>query len=86
MLLEVENLRAHYRTQKGVVKAVDGVSFGIDENQVFGIAGESGCGKSTLIKSLLRLLPPTAEVTAERITFKGHDLLTLKDKAFRETI
>ncbi|MCP5367160.1 MAG: ABC transporter ATP-binding protein [Hyphomicrobiales bacterium] len=86
MLLEIENLKVHYRTTAGVVKAVDGVSLTIDENQVQGIAGESGCGKTTLIKSLLRLLPATATVTADKLLFKGRDLLAMPDPKFRRDI
>ncbi len=83
MLLEIENLKVHYHTRAGVVRAVDGVSLSIGEHEVFGIAGESGCGKSTLIRALMRLVPRTAKVTADRFTFRGRDLLTMPDRVFR---
>ena len=86
MLLEIDNLKTHYQTEKGPVRAVDGVSFSIGENEVFGLAGESGCGKSTLIRTIMRLIPQTARVTANRLRFKGQDLLDLPDKAFRDRI
>ena len=86
MLLEIEDLKVHYRTNQGTVKAVDGVTLSIGENQVMGIAGESGCGKTTLIKSLLRLLPGTASVTAQKLAFKGRDLMALSDREFRKQI
>ena len=86
MLLEVENLQTRYRTRSGAVQAVDGISFSVGEHEVFGIAGESGCGKSTLIKTLLRLLPPMASFTADRLRYRGRDLLVLKDREFRRDI
>jgi len=86
MLLEIENLRTHYQTEKGTVKAVDGVSFSIDEDEVFGLAGESGCGKTTLIRTIMRLLPNSARVLADRLSFRGQDLLRLPDREYREEI
>jgi peptide/nickel transport system ATP-binding protein len=55
MTLAVDNLRVHYRTLRGDVKALDGVSFGVADGEIMGLAGESGCGKTTLGKSLIRL-------------------------------
>ncbi len=85
-LLEIENLRVHYATRAGVIRAVDGVSFTLRENEVLGIAGESGCGKTTLIKGLMRLLPPGTRITADVLRFKGRSLLDLTDRAFRHDI
>ncbi len=53
--LAVDNLRVYYRTLRGDVKALDGVTFGVADGEIMGIAGESGCGKTTLGKSLIRL-------------------------------
>jgi peptide/nickel transport system ATP-binding protein len=55
MSLAVDNLRVHYRTLRGDVKALDGVTFGVADREIMGLAGESGCGKTTLGKSLIRL-------------------------------
>ena len=55
-LLEVKNLRTHFFTQDAVVKAVDGISYSIDEGEVVGIVGESGCGKSVGAMSILSLI------------------------------
>jgi peptide/nickel transport system ATP-binding protein len=86
MLLTIDNLKTYYQTAQGVVKAVDGVSLSIKENEVFGLAGESGCGKSTLIRTIMRLVPQSARVTAEALRFQGNDLLAMSDKDFREKI
>ena len=56
-LLEVENLQTHFRTPEGINRAVDGVSFHVDEGETLAIVGESGCGKSVTAMSLLRLIP-----------------------------
>ena len=86
MLLEIDNLRTHYATEKGVVKAVDGISLGVRENEVFGLAGESGCGKSTLIRTITRLLPLSARVFADGLKFRSLDLLSLSEREFRNRI
>ncbi|MBL8669006.1 MAG: ABC transporter ATP-binding protein [Alphaproteobacteria bacterium] len=85
-LLEVRNLRVRYRTRRGAVHAVDGVSFAIGEGEVLGVAGESGCGKSTLVRALLRLLPPGAVMAADKLAFRGRDLLALPDRTFRREV
>ncbi len=86
MILEVKNLKTHYQVSNGFVKAVDGVSLYVRENEVFGLAGESGCGKSTLIRTLMRLVPETARVTADKLSYRGEDLLSLSDKEYRKKI
>ena len=55
MSVKVENLRVYYRSLRGDVQCVDGVTFGIEDGEIMGLAGESGCGKSTLGKSLIRM-------------------------------
>lgn len=79
-LLSVENLKTQFHTKAGIVKAVDGVSFSINEGEALGLAGESGSGKSITCLSILRLIPqPAGRIVSGRILFKGEDLLA-KDK------
>jgi peptide/nickel transport system ATP-binding protein len=81
-LLSVRDLRVRFNTERGVVKAVDGVSFDIGENEVVGIVGESGSGKTVTALSVLGLLPATARVTGE-IRFRGRDLRSLPEPELR---
>jgi peptide/nickel transport system ATP-binding protein len=79
-LIKVENLKTYYSTEKGDVKAVDGVSFQIAKGEVFGLAGESGCGKTTISLSIMRLLPPNCRVVQGRVLFKGENLLKFNEQ------
>jgi peptide/nickel transport system ATP-binding protein len=82
-LLEVENLQTHFRTPDGVNRAVDGVSFHVEEGETLAIVGESGCGKSVTAMSILRLIPEPPGKTAGAIRLQGRDLMTLDDRAMR---
>ncbi len=80
-LLSVENLKTYFNTRAGVVKAVDGVSFSVNEGEALGLAGESGSGKSITCLSILRLVPqPAGRIVSGRIVFKGEDLLAKDEK------
>ncbi len=84
-LLSVVNLRTHFHTRDGVVKAVDGVSFELREGEALGVVGESGCGKSVTALSVMRLIPrPPGVITADKLEFEGQDLLSLDDEGMRE--
>ena len=84
-LLEVEDLSTHFFTQEGVVKAVDGVTWGIKEGETIGLVGESGSGKSVSALSVMRLIPdPPGKIISGRIMFDGTDLLTMSQKEIRE--
>ena len=75
-LLEVKDLKTYFRTEEGVVKAVDGISFSIGRGKTLGIVGESGCGKSVASLSILRLIPnPPGKIVSGSIVFEGSDLL-----------
>jgi peptide/nickel transport system ATP-binding protein len=82
-LLQVEDLRVHYHTERGAVRAVDGVSFTVNRGERFGMVGESGCGKTTTAMALLRLLREPARVESGRVLLDGVDLLSLSDRALR---
>ena len=76
VLLQVENLRTYFFTRRGVVKAVDDVSFSIRKGEALGLVGESACGKSVTCLSILRLVPePAGKIVGGRIIFEGEDLL-----------
>lgn len=79
-LLEIENLRTYFKTFRGVVKAVDGISFSLDRGEILGIVGESGSGKSVTCFSLLKLIEEPGEVNADRIVFQGRDLAAATEK------
>ena len=84
-LLRVDNLKTHFHTRDGVVRAVDGVSFDVLPGETLAVVGESGCGKSVTAMSILRLLPmPPARIAAGRIEFDGRNLLDLSEADMRK--
>ena len=83
-LLEVKNLRTHFPTRAGLVRAVDDVSFHLDRGELLGLVGESGCGKSMTALSIMRLIAPPGKIVGGEILFDGQDLLKLSDAQMRE--
>jgi oligopeptide/dipeptide ABC transporter ATP-binding protein len=84
-LLEVQHLRTHFFTRSGVVKAVEDVSFHIDEGETLGLVGESGCGKSVTSLSLLRLLEsPPGKIVGGQVLFQGDDILHMSRDELNE--
>ena len=73
-LLEVENLQTRFKARNGHVYAVNGVSFTLEKGEMLGVVGESGCGKSVSMMSLIKLLPPSAEITEGRVVLDGKDI------------
>ena len=84
MLLDVKNLRTQFPTRAGLVKAVDGVSFSIDEGELLGLVGESGCGKSITALSIMRLISSPGKIVGGSISFKGEDLVTASADRLRD--
>jgi peptide/nickel transport system ATP-binding protein len=83
-LLDVKDLRTSFRTEDGIVKAVDGVSFSVEKGQTLGIVGESGCGKSVTCLTIMGLNPKKNTITSGEALWKGQDLLTMKASALRQ--
>ncbi len=83
-ILEVTDLTTSFRTERGVMNAVEGVSFHVDKGEILGLVGESGCGKSVTSQSILRLYDESGAVRyGGRVLFEGRDLLSLSEKQMR---
>ncbi len=83
-LLEVKDLKTEFHTQDGIVHAVNGVSFAVDEGETLGLVGESGCGKSVSVLSVMRLIPqPPGKISGGQVLFQGRDLLKVDDEEIR---
>ncbi|MFL5937947.1 MAG: ABC transporter ATP-binding protein, partial [Gaiellaceae bacterium] len=82
-LLEVNDLRTHFRTDDGVVKAVDGVSFQVEKGKTLGIVGESGSGKSVTCLTIMGLNPSVNTISAGQALWKGNDLLKMNSRQLR---
>jgi peptide/nickel transport system ATP-binding protein len=83
-LLEVRDLKVSFRTEDGIVRAVDGISFTLDEGEVLGIVGESGSGKSVTMMTVMRLITDPNAIYQGSIIYKGRDLMGLSKDAMRE--
>jgi dipeptide transport system ATP-binding protein len=85
-LLEIRNLSVTFATAVGPFKAVDGIDLDVDAGEVVAIVGESGSGKSVAMLAVMGLLPKTAAVTADQLTFAGEDLMRLSSRRRRQVI
>jgi oligopeptide/dipeptide ABC transporter ATP-binding protein len=84
-LLKISDLRTHFDTESGVVKAVDGVSFRVRKNELFALVGESGCGKSITALSIMRLIPcPPGKIVSGSITLDGVNLFSLSERKMQD--
>ena len=83
-LLEIADLKTHFVTDRGVARAVDGVSFDVSRGQTVALVGESGCGKTVTALSIMRLVPdPPGKIVNGRVVFQGRDLLGLTERQMR---
>lgn len=82
-LLELRNLTTLYPTQRGLVRAVDGINLSVKQGEILGIVGESGCGKSTVLLSILRLIRRPGYIAQGEILFRGRNLRTLSPQVMR---
>ncbi|HPV62579.1 MAG TPA: ATP-binding cassette domain-containing protein, partial [Fervidobacterium sp.] len=86
-IIKVEDLKMHYKTKMGYVKAVDGISFELESGESLGIVGESGCGKTSVSMTLLRTLPENAEFMGGHVWFNDNgkmvDLTQLSEDEMR---
>ncbi len=84
-LLEVRNVHTHFDTDKGIVRAVDGVTLDVNAGEIIGLVGESGCGKSMTALSIMRLVPsPAGNIVDGEILLDGEDILKMDPKALRQ--
>ena len=84
-LIEVKNVKTHFFTDDGVIKAVDGIDFEIYPGETLGIVGESGCGKSVTSLTIMRLISdPPGKIVEGEILFKGKDLVKASNKDMKE--
>lgn len=83
-LLSINSLHVHYRSGNVRVRAVDGVSFNVNQGEVVAIVGESGSGKSTIARAIPRILPSYAEIVSGSIIYKGRDLLSIGEDELRK--
>jgi peptide/nickel transport system ATP-binding protein/oligopeptide transport system ATP-binding protein len=84
-ILEVRDLHTHFETDRGTLRAVDGVDIAVQAGRTFGLVGESGCGKTVLSLSIIRLIPsPPGRIVGGQILFDGTDLLTLSEEKMRQ--
>ncbi len=83
-ILSVQNLHTSFHTDKGEVKAVNGVTFNLEKGKILGIVGESGSGKSVTAYSIMRILEKNGRITEGKILYKGQDIAEFSEKQMRE--
>lgn len=86
MLLDIRDLVLEYRTPRGNIRAVDGVSFEVPQGAVVGVVGESGCGKTTAVRAVTKVMPSVAQFAGGSIEFEGRDLVPMSDREMRDLL
>ena len=85
-VLKVENLKINFFTRKGIVYAVDDISFTLKKGETLGLVGESGCGKTTTVLGLMKMVPTPGEITGGRILIDGKDIIPLSENKMRQKV
>jgi len=85
-ILKVENLKINFFTRKGIVYAVDDISFTLKKGETLGLVGESGCGKTTTVLGLMKMVPTPGEITGGRILIGGKDIIPLSENEMRQKV
>jgi len=85
-VLKVENLKINFFTRKGIVYAVDDISFTLKKGETLGLVGESGCGKTTAVLGLMKMVPTPGEITGGRILIDGKDIIPLTENKMRQRV
>lgn len=85
-LLDVNDLKTHYFTLSGAVRAAEEVNFQVEKGEALGLAGESGCGKTTVALSVLKILPQGGKIIGGKIIFRGTDLVALNEDEMRKSV
>jgi peptide/nickel transport system ATP-binding protein len=85
-VLKVENLKINFFTRKGIVYAVDDISFTLKKGETLGLVGESGCGKTTTVLGLMKMVPTPGEITGGRILIDGKDIIPLSENEMRQKV
>jgi len=85
-VLKVENLKINFFTRKGIVYAVDDISFTLKKGETLGLVGESGCGKTTTVLGLMKMVPTPGEITDGRILIDGKDIIPLSENKMRQKV
>jgi peptide/nickel transport system ATP-binding protein len=85
-LLDVKNLKIHFFTRKGIVYAVDDISFALQRGETLGLVGESGCGKTTTVMGLMNMVSPPGRIVSGQIVIDGQDVVPLTERQMREQI
>ncbi len=83
-IIEVRDLKTHFFTKRGVIRAVDGVSYSLKQGEILGVVGESGSGKSVTAFSIMDLVDPPGRIVSGSVIYKGRDIMDMPRKERRK--